>query len=56
MSIDPALWRQRRGDYCEFEDSLDYLASSRLALVTRIKPLNHKQRRSFSWLMSSEVT
>lgn len=44
------------GDYCEFEDSLDYLVSSRLALVTRIKPLNQKQRRSFSWLLSSEVT
>ena len=56
MSKNPALRRQRQEDYYEFEDCLDYLVSFRLALVTRIKPLNQKQRRSFSWLMSSEVT
>lgn len=65
MPIIPALSRQRQGDYCEFEDSLDYLVSSRLVLVTRIKhffsnkekQIKTKNRGNFFlWPVHLEVT
>lgn len=44
MPVNPAPKRQREEDYCELEDSLGYLVSSRLALMTRIKSFSKEAK------------
>ena len=46
MSLIPALGRQRQADFCEFEASLVYRASSKTARATQRNPVpKHKQNK-----------
>jgi len=42
----PALRRQRQADHCEFEASLVYRMSSRIAKATQRNPVSRKVKRT----------
>lgn len=44
MPLIPALRRQRRVDFCEFEASLLYIASSRPARVMQSDPISKQNK------------
>ena len=47
MPVIPALGRYRQADVCEFEVSLDYKVSSRIARATQRNPIlkNKKEKK-----------
>ena len=44
MPLSPALRRQRQGDLCEFQASLDYRVNSKTARATQRKLVSKKKK------------
>ena len=51
-----ALKRQRQVDLCEFEDSLDYMISSRIARVTQKNPVSNNNNKKASTTYHTQLS